>query len=92
MKILGTSVLIKPDILPKRTKSGTLIIPKNSKEMLPQWGIAVDVGKACKVVKIGDHLNFPRESATVIVIDDVDHYIISEHKMLIAMEKLKTKI
>jgi co-chaperonin GroES (HSP10) len=87
MKILGTSVLIKPDILPERTKSGTLIIPKNSKEMLPQWGIAVDVGKACKVVKIGDHLNFPRKSATVIVIEDEDHYICNEHQIFFTREK-----
>jgi co-chaperonin GroES (HSP10) len=87
MKLLGASVLIKPDNLPERTKSGKLIIPKNSKEMLPEWGTVIDHGGECSIVKVGDRLNFPRKSATVIVIDDVDHYIVSEHKILIAIEK-----
>jgi co-chaperonin GroES (HSP10) len=81
MQLLGTSVLIKPGNLPERTKSGKLIIPKNSKEMLPEWGVILDCGSACEKAERGDYVNFSRRSATVIVIDDTDHYIISEHRV-----------
>jgi len=81
MKMLGKSVLIEPDVLPERTITGALVIPRNSKEMLPQWGTARDVGPSCVQVKKGDRVYFPRKVANVIVIDDKDFYIINEHKI-----------
>ena len=80
MKIVGHAVLIRPDKLPERTETGRLVIPKNSKEMLPEWGTVVGVGPACEQIKTGDRINFPRKIASVIVIDDIDYYFIPEHK------------
>ena len=87
MIVLGTAVLIKPDILPERTKTGALVIPENSKEMLPQWGTIIECGKACKEAKKGDHVHFPRKSASIITIDDVDYYFTTEHKLMYMQEK-----
>ncbi len=81
MKVLGTAVLIKPDNLPERTRAGSLVIPQNSKELLPEWGTIIDIGSECDTVKIGDKVNFPRKSANVIVIDGTDHYITNEYKL-----------
>ncbi len=87
MVLLGNSVLIKPDRLPERTSSGALLIPANSKEMLPEWGTAVDVGPACKEVKIGDHTIFPRKSASLITIDNEDFYFTNEQRILFMRSK-----
>jgi len=81
VQILGNAVLIKPDNLPERTKTGKLIIPGTSKEMLAETGIVIQAGKACKNIKIGDKVKFPRKSCSVIVIDDVDHYFTNEYKI-----------
>jgi co-chaperonin GroES (HSP10) len=81
MQILGTAVLIKPDKLPERTPQGRLVIPRNSKELLPEWGIVIDSGPACEGIKKGDRVHFPRKSASVIVIDEEDFYFTSEHKI-----------
>ena len=89
MQILGNAILIKPDRLPERSESGNLIIPKNSKEMLPEWGTVTDVGPACETVKKGDHINFSRKKATVIVIEDEDYYLSNEHQIFYMREKLK---
>jgi co-chaperonin GroES (HSP10) len=89
MQILGNNILIKPDVLPERTSSGNLVIPKNSVEMLPQWGTIIDCGSACEKAVKGDYVNFSRRSATVIVIDDTDHYIISEHRVHYMREQTK---
>lgn len=91
MEILGTAILIKPDKLPERTDTGMLVIPKNSREMLPEWGIVADCGRACEVVKKGDYINFPRKKATVIVIDDMDYYLCTEHQIFYTQEKLKNQ-
>ena len=79
MIMQGTSILIRPDILPARTKSGSLIIPRSSKEMITDWGVVEQVGPACKEIKQGMRVIFPRKRASVIVIDEKDFYIINEH-------------
>lgn len=89
MKILGTAILIKPDELPERTEKGILVIPKNSKEMLPSWGEVIDCGPACMEIQKGDQVNFPRRTASVIVIDDHDYYITTEHRIFFMREKTK---
>jgi co-chaperonin GroES (HSP10) len=91
MEMLGTAILIKPDELPERTETGNLVIPKNSKEMLPQWGTIIDHGKACKEVCRGMHVHFPRNNASVIVIDDQDYYITYEHRIFFMREKEEKK-
>ena len=91
MTILGTVVLIKPDKLPERTPSGQLIIPKNSVEMLPEWGTIVDLGSRCKVFKKGEHVYFPRKSASLMVIDGVDHFLVNEHRLFFGRDKTKNK-
>lgn len=73
--------MILPDRLPERTKSGQLIIPKSSKEMLPEWGKVIDVGPACSEIKKGMRVLFPRKQASVIVIDDVDYYFLNEYQI-----------
>jgi len=87
MKIQGNVVLIKPDKLPERTPTGQLIVPKNSREMLPEWGTVVDIGPECTDTKIGDKVNFPRKLASVIVIEGEDHYLLNEHRLFFNKEK-----
>ena len=91
MEILGTVVLIKPDKLPERTASGALIIPKNSVEMLPEWGTIVDLGSECRVFKKGEHVYFPRKSASLMVIDGTDHFLVNEHRLFFGRDKTKNK-
>jgi co-chaperonin GroES (HSP10) len=92
MQVLGTAVLIKPDKLPERTETGTLIIPENSTEMLPEWGTIVDLGSECKVLKKGEHIHFNRRIASLIVLDGVDYYLINEHRMFISIKLNKEKV
>ena len=87
METLGTAILIKPDKPPERTESGKLIIPGNTRELLPQTGIVLQVGKACRDVKVGAHVKFPRKSASVIVIDDEDLFFTNEYKVFYIKEK-----
>ena len=89
MEILGKAILIKPDVLPERTDKGLLVIPKNSREMLPEWGTVINCGSACEIVKKGDHINFSRKKATVIVIDNEDYYLCTEHQVFFAQEQIK---
>jgi len=81
MKVLGRAVLIKPDKLPERTKSGALVIPENSREMLPETGTIVDLGSACKEAVKGSHVQFSRKSASVINLDGKDYYFTLENKI-----------
>jgi co-chaperonin GroES (HSP10) len=81
MQVLGTAVLIKPDKLPERTPQGRLVIPRSSREMLPELGTVVDAGPACEGIKKGDRVHFPRKSASVIVIDEEDFYFTNEYKI-----------
>ena len=84
MKLQGTAILIKPDVLPERTGTGQLVIPKSSKEMLPQWGEIIEAGPACTVAIKGDRVIFPRKQASVITIDDKDFYFLNEHQIKFA--------
>lgn len=79
MTILGSIVLIKPDHLPEKTKRG-LYIPATAKE-LPQTGTIMDCGPACKDAKKGMRVIFPRKSASAIIIDDIDYYLIPEGRV-----------
>lgn len=81
MRLQGTAILIKPDILPERTETGALIIPRSSKELLPEWGTVIDAGPACKEVKKGMRIIFPRKQASVMTIDDKDYYWLNEHQL-----------
>ena len=81
MLVLGHAVLIKPDTLPERTKTGKLVIPETSKELLPETGIVIQAGTACERVKTGDKVIFPRKSSSVITIDGEDLYFSYEHKI-----------
>ena len=84
MKLQGTAILIMPDKVPDRTTTGQLLIPKSSKEMLPEWGEIVEAGPACKVAIKGDRCIFPRKQASVITIDDKDFYFLNEHQIKFA--------
>ena len=81
MIVLGSAVLIKPDKLPERSETGNLIIPENSKEMLPETGTVIQAGSTCERIKVGDRVIFPRKSSSVIVIDGEDHFLNNEHKV-----------
>ena len=84
MQLQGTALLIKPDKLPDRTDTGMLIIPRSSKEMLPEWGEVIEAGPACKVLLKGDRVIFSRRQASVITIDDKDFYFLNEHQIKFA--------
>lgn len=84
MRLQGTAILIMPDQLPERTEQGLLVIPKSSKELLPEWGTIIEAGPACTVAKKGDRCIFPRKQASVITIDDKDFYFLNEHQIKFA--------
>ena len=50
--------------------------------MLPEWGVVMQVGPVCKEIRQGERVQFPRKLANVIVIDDIDYYLINEYKIL----------
>lgn len=81
MKLQGNAILIEPDKLPERTPSGQIVVPKSSKELLPEWGTVIDAGPACKDVKKGMRIIFPRKQASVMTIDDKDYYWLNEHQL-----------
>jgi co-chaperonin GroES (HSP10) len=80
MKIQGNAILIKPDRVPERSSTGHIVIPRSSKEMLSEWGTVVDAGPACKEVRQGMRVLFPRKQASVITIDSVDYFFINEYQ------------
>jgi co-chaperonin GroES (HSP10) len=82
MKVLGNAVLILPDKMPEKTRDGSLVIPENSKEMIPDEGTVIQAGAACEIAKKKDHVKFNRKSASVIVIDGRDYYLIEEHNTM----------
>lgn len=79
MILQGKSVLILPDELPEKTKGG-LNIPRTATEK-PSSGVVVDTGPLCETVSKGDRVLFVRKSASVIIIDDKEHYFITENKI-----------
>ncbi|MDX9913923.1 MAG: co-chaperone GroES family protein [Candidatus Moranbacteria bacterium] len=79
MKIQGNAILIKPDRIPERSSTGQILIPRSSKEMLSEWGTVVDIGPACKEVRQGMRVLFPRKKGSVIVIDGVDYFFVNEY-------------
>jgi chaperonin GroES len=81
MRAQGTAVLILPDKLPERTPSGRLVIPRTARD-LPQTGTVIEAGPECEQVKAGDRVHFGRKSASVINIEDKDHYWVQEDKVL----------
>lgn len=81
MKLQGNAILVLPDKLPEKTRTGHLIIPRSSKEMISEWGNVVDAGPTCKEVKKGMRVLFPRKQASLITIDRVDYYFINEHQI-----------
>jgi len=80
MKSLGKAVLILPDNPPERTRGG-LLIPATARDK-PQTGTVIDKGPECRIIVKGQRVIFPRKSASIIVIDNVDHYFINENRLL----------
>jgi len=80
MRVLGRAVLILPHKMPEKVKS--LFIPETSKEMELEWGTVVQAGPACNEIRDGMMVNFSRKSASIIVIDDIEHFFIYENKIL----------
>jgi co-chaperonin GroES (HSP10) len=50
--------------------------------MLPGEGVVIQVGPACEQVKAGNHVKFNRKPASVIIIDEIEHYLVEEHNIL----------
>jgi co-chaperonin GroES (HSP10) len=87
MQTLGRAILIKPDVLPARTKTGQLLIPETSQEMKPETGTVIQAGPACEIAKVGDRVKFPRKSCSVAVIDGEDMLFTYEYRCLYYEEK-----
>jgi len=81
MQLTGNSILIKPDNLPEKTRSGLLEVPKSSKEMLTDHGEIIQVGPECEIARVGMRVIYPRKSASVIVIDEKDYYFVKEYQI-----------
>ena len=84
MKLQGKIVLIKPDEYPKRTKGGVLLSPTAMDKYMkgkPMGGTIIDTGPVCKWVNKGMKVLFPARSASVIVLDNQDYYMISENRI-----------
>lgn len=68
-----------PDGNPDKTSSG-IIVPKTIQE-LPDRGKVILVGPAVEEVEVGDDVMFPRKSGSVIMLDDVEHLLVTEDKI-----------
>jgi hypothetical protein len=79
MQALGNAILILPDKLPDRISS--VVVPKSSTEMLPEWGTVVEAGPSSTEIKKGMRVIFGRKSASVQIIDGIEHYWVNENKI-----------
>ena len=79
MRPTGKAVCILPDGNPNETKSG-IIVPQTMKEQ-PNRGKVISVGPAVEQVKVGDDVMFPRKSGSMIMLDDVEHLLVTEDKI-----------
>ncbi|MCK4820589.1 co-chaperone GroES [bacterium] len=79
MRPTGKAVCILPDGNPDKTDSG-IIVPQTMKEQ-PNSGVIVSAGPATEQVKVGDHVMFPRKSGSSIMLDDVEHLLVTEDKI-----------
>lgn len=84
MKLLGKAVLIKPDSNPARTRRGLLLSPTAMDKYVkgrPQPGTVIGYGPECENVTKGTRCLFPTRNASVIVLDDMDYYLIEEDRI-----------
>lgn len=84
MKLFGNVVLIRPDSNPPRTKGGVLLSPLAMEKYVKrksQPGTITDCGPLCENVEKGTRCLFPVRNASVIVIEDVEYYLITEDRL-----------
>lgn len=84
MKLFGNIVLIKPDNPPARTNKGLLLSPTAMDRYVKgkaMGGVIIDHGPICKSVKKDQRVLFSARSASVIVIDNRDYYMIGEDRL-----------
>ncbi len=79
MRPTGKAVCILPDGNPDKTASG-IIVPKTIKE-LPNRGKVISAGPEVEQVKVGDDVMFPRKAGSAIMLDDVEHLLVTEDKI-----------
>ena len=79
MIALGNAILILPHKLPERVS--LINIPKSSTEMLPEEGIVVMAGSACEEIRAGMRVKYGRKTASVQIIDGIEHHWVNENKI-----------
>lgn len=81
MRPTGRAVCILPDGNPNKTDSG-IIVPQTIKEQ-PNSGVIVSVGPAVEDEDLvpGARVMFPRKPGSSIMLDDVEHLLVTEDKI-----------
>ena len=80
IKPLINRVVIKQDEAETQTSTG-LLFPDNSKEK-PLSGKVVACGEKCQYVKVGDSVLYNKYRGTEIVLESVEHVIMTEDDIL----------
>ena len=76
IKPLGKQVLIRPDAKAEVSKGG-IILPDNRYDEAVGWGTVAAVGPDAHGIESGDRIFFRRGHGTVIMIDKVQHWMVS---------------
>lgn len=82
VKPLGENVLVKPEKMDKKTKSG-IFLPENASEERPQEGKVIAIGDSEKIkVKKNQKVIYNRYSGTEVKIDGEDYLIVKNSEIL----------
>lgn len=88
IKALGDRVIIKPDVVENKTKSGLLVTGDASREeMITGTVVSVGLGKEGTAVmppemKDGAKVMFLKYSASSIDVDGVEHYVVRTDELV----------
>lgn len=85
----GDRILVKPSVVESQEKGG--LITPNSAQEKPQHGVVVSVGQGKRLkngtllpldVQVGDKILYGKYAGTQIILDKMDHIIISQDEIL----------
>jgi chaperonin GroES len=80
---VGKRIVVLPEALEEKTKSG-IIIPDTAKKEKPARGTVVAVGEKLDGVSVGDTVVFSKYAAEEVHVDE-DTYLVIKHEDVVAV-------
>ena len=80
MRVLGNNIIIKAE----EEEEGNIILTDAVKEPTPYADVVL-VGKEVSEVKVGDKIYFNNRAGRFIMLDEVEHLMITEHDVFIIL-------